>query len=90
MAEDGPIINKRIKGDEDLPIVKKPRTDTKYVLPGNIISKQLLEPYGKSELDAIRQKDIWAKVLAGHEHCDYFLNTPATILNIKASCLQKT
>ena len=61
MAEDGPIIHRRTKGDEDLRIVKKPRTDTKdtkYVSPGDTISKQLLEPYGKSELDTIRLKDL--------------------------------
>ena len=70
--EDTPCVSKKIKSGEELPIAKKPRTDTKYVLPGNTISKQLLEPCGKSELDTIRLEDLWSKALAGREHCDYF------------------
>ena len=90
MVEDTPFVDKRILSGEELPIVKKPRTDTKYVLPGNIISKQLLEPYGKSELDTIRLKDQWAKLLAGHEHCDYFSEYACNDLNYQGVVLAKS
>jgi hypothetical protein len=62
---------KGLSGDLPTTTAKKSKNDH-YVSPGNALSRQMLEPYGENELDAISLAHLWKKASAGHEHCPRF------------------